>query len=423
MLRSPVVRTAFALCLCLGAWRWVRQVLIPSDTAHAIATQRPIGNNSDLYPRWIGTRELLLNHKDPYSAEVTREIQVGYYGRALDAAKSEDPQDQAGFAYPIYIAFFLWPTTQMRFSTLQWTAGWIMLAATALSVPLWQHAFGLRLGGETQLITVLLLFASYSVVQGYLLQQITLIVAFLLAAGCAAIASERLVLGGVLLAVSTIKPQLALPLLVVTGIWCIGNWRARWRLFAGFFLAMAFLIGGGLLVYPAWISRFVSAIRQYQAYAGDVPLLLVLLGGSLGMVVAAFLGAGLLIVTWIIRHDAFTSPRIAMVIAGMLAFDLLAIPKLAPYNQVLLLPSALLLWSHRDQLLRSRFLVRVFWRAAVTCLAWQWFAATALALMSLVRSSAIPANLAGTPLYSVYAIPPTIFLAIAALAVRQLKLS
>src|ERR1700727_2985905 len=30
---------------------------------------------SDLFPRWLGARELLLNGRDPYSPEITKEIQ------------------------------------------------------------------------------------------------------------------------------------------------------------------------------------------------------------------------------------------------------------------------------------------------------------------------------------------------------------
>ena len=58
---------------------------------------------SDLYPRWLGARELLLHHRDPYSPEVTREIQIGYYGRPLDPSRPQDPRDQQGFAYPAYV--------------------------------------------------------------------------------------------------------------------------------------------------------------------------------------------------------------------------------------------------------------------------------------------------------------------------------
>ncbi len=36
---------------------------------------------SDLYPRWYGSRELLLHGRNPYSSDVSREIQVWQRGR------------------------------------------------------------------------------------------------------------------------------------------------------------------------------------------------------------------------------------------------------------------------------------------------------------------------------------------------------
>src|SRR5579871_4371367 len=96
----------FALFLSILAagsmWFFFQRVLIPYQQADAARHDRPRGNLSDLYPRWWGTHELLLHHRDPYSLEVTREIQAGYYGRVLNPARSGDPKDEQGFAYPAY---------------------------------------------------------------------------------------------------------------------------------------------------------------------------------------------------------------------------------------------------------------------------------------------------------------------------------
>ena len=68
-------------------WFYVERILVPYQIADAAAHGRPRGNLSDLYPRWLGARELLLHHRNPYSADITIEIQKGYYGRALDPAR------------------------------------------------------------------------------------------------------------------------------------------------------------------------------------------------------------------------------------------------------------------------------------------------------------------------------------------------
>ena len=39
---------------------------------------------NDFYPVWLTSRELLRARRDPYTLEMTRDIQVGLYGRPLD---------------------------------------------------------------------------------------------------------------------------------------------------------------------------------------------------------------------------------------------------------------------------------------------------------------------------------------------------
>ncbi len=113
---------------------------MPYQKADAAAHGRPRGNLSDLYPRWLGARELLLHHRDPYSPEVTREIQAGYYGRVLDPDRADDPKDQQGFAYPVYVVFLLAPTIGLPFPVVQTGFRWLLVVLTLLSVPLWLRA-------------------------------------------------------------------------------------------------------------------------------------------------------------------------------------------------------------------------------------------------------------------------------------------
>ena len=90
-------------------WFYVDGILVGYQKADAAAHDRPRGNLSDLYPRWLGARELLLHRRNPYGDDITIEIQKGYYGRALDLARPNDPKDREGFAYPVYVVFLLAP--------------------------------------------------------------------------------------------------------------------------------------------------------------------------------------------------------------------------------------------------------------------------------------------------------------------------
>jgi len=94
-------------------WFYVDHVLVAYQVADAAEHGRPRGNLSDLYPRWLGARELLLHGRNPYSQEITLETQKGYYGRLLDASRPDDPKDQQGFAYPVYVVFILAPLSRL----------------------------------------------------------------------------------------------------------------------------------------------------------------------------------------------------------------------------------------------------------------------------------------------------------------------
>src|ERR1700683_3354014 len=135
-----------SLTIAFGVWRWAVTVLAPANAETVLAAGRPIGNNSDLYPRWLGARELLVHGRDPYSPAVTREIQTGFYGRPLNSQNPSDPTDQVAFAYPLYVAYLLTPTLTLPFRTVMETFRWFLLLTIACSVPLWMYAIGFRPG-------------------------------------------------------------------------------------------------------------------------------------------------------------------------------------------------------------------------------------------------------------------------------------
>src|SRR5271165_4994865 len=121
----PVWIVITALIGCAGIWLYAQDVLIPYQKADAKAHGKPRGNLSDLYPRWLGARELLLHGRDPYSAEVRHDIQAGFYGRPLDPARADDPTDLEGFAYPVYVIFYLAPTVKLPFEIVQRGFFWL----------------------------------------------------------------------------------------------------------------------------------------------------------------------------------------------------------------------------------------------------------------------------------------------------------
>ena len=209
---------------------YARRVLIPQQKAYAAAHALPRGNLSDLYPRWLGARELLLHGRDPYSAEVTRDIQIGYYGRPLDPSRPDDPHDAEGFAYPVYVVFFLAPTIAFPFAVVQKCFFWLLVVVALATTLVWLRVLRWDVSLGIQLTLLALTLGSLTVMQGLKLQQISLMVAGLVAIAIALLVTDHAIAAGILLALSTIKPQLVWLLLFWLAIWTLADWRRRYRL-------------------------------------------------------------------------------------------------------------------------------------------------------------------------------------------------
>src|ERR1700758_1603803 len=279
--RPQFLKDGLALLLAVifaaGMWFYFLRILIPYERADALAHDRPRGNLSDLYPRWLGSRELLLHHRNPYSPEMTREIQEGYYGRLLDASRPGDPRDQQGFAYPAYVAFLLAPTVSLPFDRVREGFSWFLAGLTVASVWMWLYAVRWKPACLMVAAITVLTLGSFPAVQGLRLQQLSLLVATLLAAAVLLLTRERLFLAGVVLAFVTIKPQLVAPLLLCLFLWMIAAWPTRRGLAWGFGGTMLALVGGAELLLPGWITSFRTAMRDYWQYTGGQSALGVLL--------------------------------------------------------------------------------------------------------------------------------------------------
>src|SRR5271155_5175329 len=172
----------FALLLCSASmyFYWSRVPQNIDGISPSVATRaRPL---TDLYAQWFGVRELLLHRRDPYSNDVTHELQLAYYGRDLEPPEAAQPSHQQRFAYPLYVALLLAPTIGMQFHTVQTIFLWLLAAVTAASVSLWVHAMRLNLSPAGIALGLVLTFTSIPVMQGLNILQLGLLVAGLLAA-------------------------------------------------------------------------------------------------------------------------------------------------------------------------------------------------------------------------------------------------
>ena len=383
-LYEPFWLVLAAMLCAAGVWLYAQRVLVQHQIVDALAHDKPRGNLSDLYPRWLGARELLLHGRDPYSPAVTREIQTGYYGRPLDSARPADPKDQQGFAYPVYVVFYLAPTVGLPFAAVQRGFFWVLLGLTVATVPLWLRVLRWPLPPWTQVSVVALTVGSLAVMQGLKLQQMTLFVVALVAIAMALLVADCAIAAGILLAIATIKPQLVGLLLLWLAIWTVGDWRRRYRWAASFLLTIGVLAAASECYLPHWISRFLQAVREYRSYTDAVSVLDKLVPAPWGMLLRILASAATLHVSWKNRRFAEETHAFAATASLVLAVTVIVIPTYALYNQVMLLPAVLLLARERQAIWDRSFAARGLLILVAVLLFWPWLASAVLAGLSFL---------------------------------------
>jgi len=394
-----------AILCAAGTWGYVERVLIPYQIAEAAAHGRPRGNASDLYPRWVGARELLIHGRDPYSPEVTRDIQQGYYGRPLDPARPHEPTDQERFAYPVYVAFLLVPTLHQELATVRQEAFWVLLALTAVSTLLWLRVLRWHLPSSGKVAIVTLVLGSLPVVQGLKLEQLSLLVAALLSVAVWALSANRPLAAGFALALATIKPQLLVALVAWLVLWTVTDWRRRRRWMLSFLVTLVGLSALSEFYLPHWLPRFFHAMRDYRAYTDAVPIAYKLLPPPWAPLWLFLALAATLWAAWRHRACEAGTSEFCGTASFMMAATLVVIPNYSLYNQVLLLPA--LLWLARER--------RAFWSGGLirrslllltaAFLAWPWLASALLSAASLFLAPETVARVWAVPFWTALLLP------------------
>jgi len=395
-----------ALVMAASMWFYVQRVMIGHQLDLAARRGIPRGNLSDLYPRWLGARELLLHHRDPYSTDVTREIQAGYYGRPLDAGRPNDPKDQAAFAYPVYVAFLLAPTLGLPFEIVRLGFGWFLVILTGVSVWLWFGILNWRAKPTVVTIAICLTLGSFQVIQGIKLQQLSLLVAGLIAVSAWLVAEDRFTLAGALLGLATIKPQLVLPFLAWLMIWAAGDWARRKKLILAFGVTMILLLAASEIILPGWFRRFLDAVSAYRAYnAGAESILSTFLSSRLGGALTWLILLALAAFAWRIRRAEANHAEFRFMTVLVLSVTLLIIPTASPYNQVLLLPGILFAAQHWQAFYQKSRFSRTAMFTTIAIVAWPWLAAIGLTVASLVLPAESVQREWAWPIYTNLAIP------------------
>ncbi len=230
-----------------------------SYALYTVFTSKFPGGN-DFFVYWLGGREYLLHGANPFSPAVAEKIQLAVFGRPVQPGD----KDQAYFAYPLYSLYFSWPLSLLPYPWARaiWMTllQFMLLAITVLSIRLAGWRPPTWLFGLTLLWGILL----YNGARAIILGQFSILVALALLLALWAIENQRDSWAGVLLAVTTIKPQMVILLLLFLLVWALA--QRRWRLVGSFGAAMLGLLLSSLLLIPTWPLDFWWNTLAYASY-------------------------------------------------------------------------------------------------------------------------------------------------------------
>ena len=299
---------------------------------------------SDLTPPWIAMQGA-LHGQNPYSDQVTDQIQTVIYGHQLGENKEQlDPQR---FAYPVHALVLLAPLA--HFSWVSVRLGFLILLPILIgaSVLAWLHVTGIKLSATHLVVLLVLTISSWPMMWGLRLQQLTLPIAVLVAAGCFLLKRRWDVVAGILFAMATIKPQLTAPLILWLLLWTL--LQRRWRFAASFGTTLLILFALAENLVPGWIPNWLAEASAYAVYTHSMPILQRIFGSAIGLASTAALALWSGYILWKLRRCSSESAEFGLAIALALSMTLSATLSRAGwiYNQVLLIPALLIVIRSR----------------------------------------------------------------------------
>ena len=220
--------------------------------------QNPGGN--DFLVHWMGTRLLLKDGLSPYSDQTATQIQIFAYGHPAQAGEHE-----LRVAYPLYSVLLFIPFALIQdFATAR--AIWMtvlelsILSLTFLSIRAFQWKPNLVVLALIFLFSLVWYHAVRTIINGNAVG----LVALVLLGAFLAIKNDMDEVGGFLLALTTIKPQLVVLVILFILIWAVN--RRRWKLVSWFMGTMVILVAVAFLFVPDWILQNIREILRYPGY-------------------------------------------------------------------------------------------------------------------------------------------------------------
>ncbi len=357
----------------------------------ALQVRASIGLNNgysfgdDFYPVWFTARESRLGNHDLYSYEMTRQIQIGLFGRPVDPhRKSDPPIDYRQYSYPAFTNLILWPSALLDFPRLRMVLTLLLPTLTALSIWMWLKALRWQIHPMWVASVIVLTLGTYQLLEAFFALQPGLFVGFFLAAAALAIRGNRLMLAGALCSLTLIKPQVTILAVLYLLLWSLSD-RTRARFWQGFLATTSALMIGSLWIWPHWVGEWISVLRGYRDYARPALVSLVL-GTTFPKYTAAIIIAVVLIVSillmWRARRFDQDTLKFWFVLSLLLAVTTVTLlPGQAMYDHFILIPGILLVLRFRAQFRAKGTVQRSLLLIGAVVLFWPWFSSFALLVL------------------------------------------
>jgi hypothetical protein len=356
---------------------------------------------ADFYIPWLATREHYTTGADPYSKEVGYMIQLSINGQYVP-----EDEDQAFFVYPYYTTFLVGPFTGMSYDWAQ--ALWQAILIVTLIAMLFLLIAYFKWRPPPIMFGLLTLWwiMFYPVARNILLGQLAVIVyLFTVIALWLIFRSDPPhtrsdFVAGVLLALTSIKPQMQVLIVPFLVLWTLR--QRRWYFTVGLAAAMSVLLGASFALMPAWLGEWLAAIQRYTTYTTPGVLYILFQDmlnlGQAGLVLEIVLRVallGYLLYEWwrVLRRPSTRDDRAAIdwVIGLTLVITQLVAPRMATTYFVVYLYPLLMLFQRLYALGRRGIIAIVALLIALGIGPWWLF------LSTLTRGT-IEANINYVPL-------------------------
>lgn len=264
---------------------------------HDVLTEPHPGHN-DFLTVWEASRSFWRDGLDPYGEQATINIQTRIYGRP--ALEDEFPNY---FAYPFYTVVLMLPLVFFNFA---WASAIWMVVSEAFLIAASILLLNLfRWRPQPWLLALYLLWTlmNYYAARGLILGQVSHFVYVMQVLVLWALARHNDRVAGMVLALSTVKPQMGFLLVPFLILWSI-NVR-RWQFVRVFAVVWAVLMIGSFLLEPSWISGWLDQLRDYPNYTE--------IGAPSNIIMQDYLGTGVAgewainVALWAIMLWAWTS--------------------------------------------------------------------------------------------------------------------